>query len=51
MEMRKVCPICFSERGFSVVLEKRDELYLCPYEKSHVFRLDDKGNLIKTRVF
>jgi len=51
MEFRKICPICFSERGYSVELEERDNLLLCPYDKSHVFRQDEKGLLVKTRIF
>ena len=50
VKINKVCPRCFSERGFSVVLIDEKEKYFCPKDARHQFKANKEGflEIVKT---
>lgn len=45
VKINKVCPMCFSEKGFSIVLAEEKEKFFCPKDARHQFKLDKDGFL------
>ena len=45
VKINKVCPMCFSEKGFSIVLTQEKERFFCPKDARHEFRLNKDGFL------
>lgn len=41
VEQKQACPRCFAKTGETVVLEKEGEIYRCPKNPSHEFKMKD----------
>ncbi len=43
-----VCPACYAETGYSIVMREENGIYYCPNNPSHKYKLDENGFLVKT---
>ena len=47
MKMNKVCPACYSDTGYSIVLDETDPngVFKCPNNAQHKYKLSEDGFL------
>ena len=47
VKMNTVCPQCYTETGFSIVMADENEVFRCPKNANHKYRKNDDGFLEK----
>ncbi|MFW5902392.1 MAG: hypothetical protein ACOCTT_00720 [archaeon] len=45
-EKKEACPICFSEKGQSIILKKEGDEYVCPRKPNHRFKKQEKDGFL-----
>ncbi|MEM0372907.1 MAG: hypothetical protein QXO69_03685 [archaeon] len=48
VKMNTVCPQCYTETGFSIVMKNENDLFQCPKNASHKYRKNEDGFLERT---
>jgi len=52
VKINKICPTCFAETGYSIVLEENDRgILTCPRNPQHKFKVNKEGFLEKTEAW
>jgi len=45
LKLKDICPACFSETGYSITLESRDNALVCPDNPEHRYKRSKDGFL------
>ena len=45
MKMNKVCPACYADTGYSIVLDEDKDVLKCPKNASHKYKMNEDGFL------
>ena len=51
VKMNAICPGCYANTGFSIVMQEENEIYKCPKDSDHKYKKNSEGFLEKTNTW